>query len=789
MDKELLKFRYRNFISFCTGLLGLDKPAPVSKKLEEEFESLFKDFEYNPSICKRKITPTILQMEGTECGAASLAMVLAHNNYWVPLEQLRVDCGISRDGSKAINILKAARQHGLKAQGFRCEPRDLAKFPKPLIVHWGFNHFLIYEGAHRKKHYLNDPALGPRTVGFDEMDRSFTGICILMQKDKGFKANNKERPRVLTYLYQHIKANMRSFLFIFMMGFLGLVPGLLSPFLSQFFIDSLLIAQKESLVNLLVTSYCAVVIVQAMLSYLMQVNLLRLNFKLALGTTTKFFWHVLRLPETFFSQRHAGDITARVQSNEAIAGIVSGQLTGTAIQVMMVFVYGIIMFLFDWKMSAVIVFLIVLNFIFLKLVQRIREDAVQKMLKEGGQIQSVGIAGVRSIETIKASAIEDSFFERWSGHFGNLLNSQQRFGLMNSFIGLVPQVTQILITLNLLGIGGLNILNGSMTIGSLIAFRMISASFTGPLNALLALTGELQQMQGHVRRVMDVMKYEKDERYLGETKRIAEKLAAPAIVGKAKDKPIALPVGFGAGKKFSGNIEFKNVVYGYNLKEPPLFEGLSLSFSPGQRTAFVGSSGSGKSTLGRLMVGLLKPWSGDIYYDGIPVQDIPPEAFASSVAYVDQTISMFEGTVRENLLLWATDIPDFNPTRSLRDACLDDEVSQRPGGYDSIVKENAANYSGGQKQRLEIARTLARDPSILIFDEATSALDPVVEKQIDENIRRRGCTTFIIAHRLSTIRDADIIYLLKEGRIMQQGSHDELIKDKDGLYRAMVEAG
>lgn len=763
--------------------------ANMSEKLEAEYRELFKDFKYGGHQRKRKSTPTILQMEGTECGAASLAMMLAHFGCWVPLEKLRIDCGISRDGSKAINILKAARQYGMKAQGFRCEPRDLEYFPKPLIMHWGFNHFLIYEGRKGKNHYLNDPALGPRKVQFDEVDKNFTGITIIAQPDTEFKPNAKERPRLLRYLWQHIRGNLVTFSFIFLVGLLAVIPGLLVPFLTQHFIDNVLIRREYDLVNLLIISFSIVVITQAFIAYLMQLSLLRLFFKLAITTTTKFFWHLLRLPEAFFTQRHAGDLISRVQSNDAIAGLVSNQLTSTGINILMVGIYGAIMLLFDWKMTLIITILLSSNFVFLKMVHRIREDAVQKMLKEGGQINAVAIGGIRSIETIKASAIEDSFFERWSGHFGNLLNSQQRFGLMNSLIGLVPQVTQLLITMTLLGVGGLSIISGDLTIGSLIAYRMISGQFTGPFNALLQITGQMQQMQGHIRRVMDVMNYERDTRYEAEQERIREKIKFSRkgfnIIAPEEKTPPQTKI----AKRLSGNLEIRDLVYGYSIKEEPLFKGLNMTFTPGQRAAFVGASGSGKSTLGMLMVGLLKPWSGDVYYDGISVSKISPEDFASSVAYVDQNISMFEGTVRENLLLWANDLPNFNPTECLRDACLDDDIAQRPGAYDSMVSENGANFSGGQRQRLEIARALARSPSIVVFDEATSALDSVIEKRIDENIRRRGCTAFIIAHRLSTIRDADIIYTLADGEVCQAGNHEKLIADKEGLYRALVEAG
>ncbi len=713
----------------------------------------------------RRATPTILQMEATECGAACLAMILAYYGRWTPLEELRIRCGVSRDGVKAASVLRAAREYGLRAAGYRRDPKRLFDLPFPMVVFWNFNHFLVLEGIRGEVVYVNDPNAGPRRISMREFDDGFTGVCLAFAPGPDFRRGGA-KPSLLRGLASRLGNARSPLVFVALATLTLVVPGLAIPTIAKVFVDDVLIPLNESLLMPLLIGLGTAAVLQGVLTWLQQICLARMETKLSLVTTARFFRHVVTLPMAFFQQRFAGDVADRVTSNDEVAGLLSSEVATNAINMLTMVVYAAVMLSWDLTLTLVAFAMAALNVVALRLVSRAREDGQRRLLKEYGKVAGASVNGVHMIETLKASGAEGEFFERWSGTHAKALAAQQELGLLTSLLGVVPPLLSACTAIAILGIGGLRLLDGALTIGGLVAFQVLARSFSAPLEGLVLFGAELQTVKGDVARLDDVLNHEPDAR------------AARGMEEPPSEAP-APPRGF---------VTLENVSFGYNLREPPLIERFSLVIEPGQRVALVGSSGSGKSTLGKLVCGLLNPWSGAVRIDGRAVEDVPPAHLMQAISYVDQEIVLFEGSVRDNVALWNPLVEDHSVARALRDAEVHDEVMSRTGKYDAPVEENGRNFSGGQRQRLEIARALVSDPAVLVLDEATAALDPVTEMRIDDRLRRRGCTCIIVAHRLSTIRDADEIVVLDRGRVVQQGTHDRLIEE-DGLYRTLIAAG
>jgi NHLM bacteriocin system ABC transporter peptidase/ATP-binding protein len=720
---------------------------------------------------RRVTTPTVLQMEAVECGAAALAMVLAHHGRVVPLEELRVDCGISRDGSKASNVLRAARAHGLVAKGFRKEPAALRQIAPPMILHWNFNHFVVLDGFDKRGVHLNDPASGPITISEPELDQAFTGVVLTFERGEAFEPGG-EPPSFIAALRRRLVGASPALAFVVLAGLLLIAPGLLASTFTQIFVDEVIIRDLTSWVRPLMLAMIATSLLVFGLTALQQHYLLRLESRLSLHGSGRFFWHVLRLPIRFFTQRYAGDIANRVAINDEVSALLSGDLATTAVSLLVVGLYGALLFQYDVLLSLVGMATASLNLLALRYVSQTRIHLTQRLTQDRGKMMGTAMSALQTIDTLKATGSESDFFARWSGQQTKVVIAQQQLQLTTLLLSAVPSLLMAVNTALILGLGGARVMDGHLTIGMLIGFQALLGSFLGPVNRMVDLGGTLQQVKGNMARLDDVLRAKIDVE-LGPSSE-----SAP-IAPSDNTKP--------APAKLSGWLELRNVSFGYSPLEPPLIEDFNLSLKPGSRVALVGGSGSGKSTVARLVAGLQEPWSGEVLFDGKPRHELPRETLIQSLALVDQDICLFEGSVRANLTLWDASVAEADLISAARDACLHDEIISRGAGYASLVEEGGRNFSGGQRQRMEIARALATDPSVLVLDEATSALDPTTEKRVDDHIRCRGCTCLIVAHRLSTIRDCDEILVLDKGKVVQRGTHHQLIK-VPGPYRALISA-
>lgn len=708
---------------------------------------------------KIKRTPVILQMEAVECGAAALAMVLGYYGAWIPLEQLRISCGVSRDGSKASNIVKAARQYGLDAKGYSVEPAVLRGFPVPCIIHWDFNHFVVLEGFDGRFASINDPATGRRRVDMAELDRAFTGVVLTFRPGETFRPVG-QKPQGTRLLLRELRQSKVAAFLIIVVSVAMVIPNIVVAGFSKIFIDEILIQQLHSWLAPLLIGMAATAAFRAALTMVRQSLLTRLQTKLTVVMASRFLWRLMSLPIEFFTQRHAGDIASRVDANEQVARLLSGGIAANALSLMSVLLFAAAMAVYDVPLAVICVAISLLNLLLLRAVSAKRQDLSYKLSIEQGKLFGATVSAVRTIETIKASGLEDDAFDKWSGLQARTLNAQQQLGASSVALDMIPTLLSGLTSAAILGLGGWRVIDGAMTLGSLVAFQSLAANFSEPFANLVNYFGGLQTIKGTLERLEDIYKYPLPKRAVG------------AVSDESKPK-------------LSGKIELRALSFGYSILEPPLLPDLSLVIQPGSRVAIVGVSGSGKSTLGRLLCGLYRPWSGEILFDGRSLADIPPAVFANSVAYVDQDIFLFEGSARDNLTFWDSTVEQRKLTKAAHDAAIHQDLATRPGNYDCYVNEGGTNFSGGQRQRIEIARALVGDPSILVLDEATAALDPITEKAIDDNLRRRGCTCIIIAHRLSTIRDCDEIIVLDRGTIVERGKHEDLVA-RQGFYTKLV---
>jgi NHLM bacteriocin system ABC transporter peptidase/ATP-binding protein/NHLM bacteriocin system ABC transporter ATP-binding protein len=727
-----------------------------------------------PSKWRRVQTPTVLQMEAAECGAAALGMILEYHGRYVPLDVLRDDCGVSRDGSNAFYIKEAAKRYGLEVKAFRKSAAGIRSRRPPFIIFWQWNHFLVVEGFARGKVYVNDPAAGRRTISADEFQEGYTGIAFTFEPGPAFEKKGR-RPSTLTGLARRLASSKAAIVFVILAGLALVIPNLVAAAFQRVFVDEILVQGHQNWLKPLLLAMVITAVFRLAAAALQQLYLTRLEIKLTLDESLKFLEHVLRLPLTFFERRYTGDLVARVSSTARVAGLISGELATTAVSLLTLVVYVAVMIPFDPLLAAVGVGISSLNLLVLKWFSRWRTDQNRGIEQIRGRLMAGIMGAIQIVESIKATGSESEMLVRWTGDQSRMINAEQTLGAYDAILFVIPPFLASLTTIAVLGLGGRQVVVGSLSIGALLAVQSLLAGFNQPFLDLARMGADVQELRADLDRIDDVRNRSID----------------PTFASQEAVTDAAAPSGEGApaigSHRLSGHIEFRNVSFGYNRTvEEPLINDFSFVALPGQRIALVGASGSGKSTIGRLAAGMYQPWSGQILYDGKPQAAIPREVFVNSVELVDSEICLFEGTVRDNLTLWDEFIPMERLTHAGVEAAIHRDLLQRRGGYGASVAEQGRNFSGGQRQRLQIARALVTQPSLLILDESTSALDPKTERIVDDNLRRRGCTCLIIAHRLTTIRDCDLIIVLNAGRVVQRGTHDDLIVDASGEYARLL---
>ncbi len=718
---------------------------------------------------QRATTPLLLQTHTTECGAACLGSILAYFGRWVPLTELRDKCEVNRDGSTAASIARAARYYGLECKGRSAHVHQLRNLPLPLILFWQFNHFLILEGFDRNHFYLNDPATGRRKLSTEEFGSGFSGIALQLNPGPEFRRGGIQ-PNLLRRIPLWLRGSWGALAYALGCGLMLAVLALVTPGILGIFVDQVL-GENEPWGGLLAGALAAVAAMVYGLTWLKQWCLKRLSIKLSIVAGNRCLSQLLWLPVEYFNHRLVGELTDRVLSIDRIAKGLSERFLGVTIEITTSVVFLAVMVAYDPTLALLVLGLAMLNAVLVHGLTRIRTDESHTLRSEQGLLVGVSTLMLNQTERMRMNAEDASFFTRWSGHQAKELSAYQRFSELSHVNEAMPNLFMILGSVVVLAFGANRVMTGDLTLGALIAFYIVATMFLEPIGRFVEFADERQALETDMQRLDDILESSEDPR-LTSRDRTSEEIAT-----------------FNGRLRLAGRVELRNVTFGYNRGRPPLIKDFNLLIKPGQRVAVVGPSGSGKSTLSCLVSGLYQPWSGEILFDGHARQEIPEEVLSRSLSMVDQHSVFFSATVRENITLWNSAVPDDDVVNAARDACIHDEILSRPLGYATPVEEDGGNFSGGQRQRLEIARSLAGNPTVLILDEATSALDATTEEYVDNALRRRGCSCLIVAHRLSTVRDCDEIIVLDKGVQVQRGTHDELITDETGLYYRLVREG
>lgn len=707
-------------------------------------------------------TPVIMQMETLECGAACLTMILAYYGRWIPLEQVRIACGVSRDGSNAVNVLKAARNYGLKASGYRFEPDELKKQGQfPAIIHWNFNHFVVLCGFRNNKAVINDPGRGNIEVGMDEFDEAFTGIALMFEPSEDFEPGGKPKS-VVGFAKKRLKGTGAAIAFVVITTLITSLISVADNGMTRVFYDRILTGSNPDWLVPFTIGVSLLAVIEIAVVWIQTVYSLKLSGKLAIESNSSYMWKILRMPIEFFSQRQAGDIQQRQATNETIAETLISTLAPLALQTIMMILYLVMMLRINLVLTLFGILAIVINMAIAGIISNRRVNITRVQMKDQGKLASCTVSGIEMIETIKSAGAENGYFEKWAGLQAGVNTQRVRFARLNQVLGIIPEIVSALASVFVIICGVYLTIEGHITSGVVFQFQGYLALFTGPATTLIQAGQTIQEMKTDMERVEDVMEYPNDPNY--------------------NDNPPRDDVSY---DKLSGSVELKNVTFGYSRLAEPLIKDFNLSLKPGSRVAFVGFSGCGKSTLSKLISGLYNPWSGDVLFDGKHISEIDRSVFTGSLAVVDQDIILFEDTISDNIKMWDDSIKDFEVILAARDAQIHEDIVQRDGGYGHMLIEGGRDFSGGQRQRLEIARVLAQDPTIIILDEATSALDAKTEYEVVKSIKDRGITCIVVAHRLSTIRDCDEIIVLDRGNVVERGTHEELFA-KGGLYTKLV---
>lgn len=724
---------------------------------------------FNPfSIFKKRRvkTPSFFQMEMVECGAVALGIILGYYRRFITLEQLRIDCGVSRDGCKALNIIRAARKHGLEAEGYRANIEEIRELELPFIAFWHFNHFIVVEGFKGNYIYINDPAVGHRILHQDEFAREYSGIALNFIPTDDFKKEGKP-PVIARQLLKRLSGQQLPLLYLFLIGLSITLLNLGIPIFGKIFVDDYIINHNQSIIKVLIIGISVITLLTFLLTYLQNHYLMKFQNKLTILFSEKFLWHTMRLPLRFFSQRYSGDITYRMESIRGASIFISNIFIVAVLDSILVLIYLVLMFYFDVTIALVILGIAIVNLAIFQRISKVKKEKSLLLSVDIGNYYSQCYSNFRIMESIKASGAEQESFGKLVGSQVKVSNSIHTLAQKTIFINMFPTALDYLSSIVVLIIGAFKIMNGEMSIGTLVALQNISVSFMSPITNLINIAGQIQTMTGLIAKLDDVLHHQVEPQlnleHFSKTETLLE-----------ESRP-----------KLSGHIEIQDLSYGFNILESPILSNISFSIFPGEHIAIVGSSGSGKSTLAKLIANLYQPWSGKVLMDGRDINEINKMILANSIAMVEQDGILFNASIKDNITMWDSTARFKKIIQSAKDACIHEQISLKPHGYDTIIGDNGENFSGGERQRIDIARALNVNPNILILDEATSELDPIIESEIYDNIRRQGCTTIIVAHRLNTVSNADKIIVLEKGKIVQIGSHEELI-GTDGVYKKLM---
>ncbi len=712
-------------------------------------------------MAKKQKVPVVMQMEALECGAACLCMIAAYYKKWIPLTQVRADCGVSRDGSVAKNILNAARSYGFEAAGYKVEPESIESLHFPMIIHWNFNHFVVLCGINRKsgKVYINDPAQGRITVSMEQFDQSFTGIALTVIPTENFKPEGKPKS-VWSFAKRCLKGALMPFILAVLLSIVAMVIDLTNPIFGKVFIDNLLSGSNIEWLYPFLGMMLVVLLVQVLVGIIKSIYWMKIQGKFALTSSAEFMWHVLRLPLEFFSQRNVGDIVSRQGSTGDVAMTLITKIAPLFIGAAQIVLYLGLMIHYSWALTAIGVLTAVLNMLVTRYTSNKMLDYQRMSSANQGKLMSVTYAGFEMIETIKSTGAENGYFERWAGFYTKQNNANVEISNFTQYFSLVPDLLKSFSDIAIQVSGIYLIMRGQFTIGTLTAFTGFLGSFWSPVCDFIDVYKNYVQMRCDMERIDDVLEYPTDvDEYSN---------------FDPKDD-----------KKLKGKVEVDNITFGYGKLAKPLLTDFSMKLEPGHWVAIIGGSGCGKSTIAKLVTGLYKPWKGTVKFDGLTKDEIDPYKFHSSVAIVDQDKVMFHDTIKNNITMWDGSIEDFAVMMAAKNSDIHEAILSRPDGYNHVLVEGGKDFSGGQCQRIEIARALAQEPTIMILDEATSALDAKTENKVMQNIRKSGCTCIVIAHRLSTIRDCDEIIVLDNGVVVERGKHDELMA-RGGKYKELV---
>ena len=704
--------------------------------------------------------PVVMQLEMLECGAASLTMIMHYYKKWIPLEQARVDCGVSRDGSSARNIMRAAKSYGMIAKAWKLEPESLLEEgPFPCICHWGFNHFVVLCGFKGKNAVINDPARGRVTVPWEEFDDQFTGVCVTIEPGEDFEPSGRPKSP-FTYAAERLKGSSTAVIFVILTTTISSLMGIIYPLFSKIFLVRLLTGRNPEWLIPFIIAMSIFAAINIIVLWIAAIYSVRIQGKMAAVGSASYLWKIIRLPLQFFDQRLAADLSDRQATNASIAGTLVNTFAPLLLNAFMLVFYLVVMLRYSVLLTAIGIGAILINIGVSSVISKKRVNISRVQMRDAAKLSSATASGIKMIETIKSSGAENGFFGRWAGFQASVNNQEVRYSRLNAFLGSVPALITQLASLAVLGLGVFYVLQGHFTIGMIMAFQGFLTSFMTPAGSLISAGQSIQEMTTQMERVEDVMSYPTDP------------------IFEPREKKASF-------QKLTGEIEMKDVSFGYSKFDAPLIRNFSMHVRPGQKIAFVGRSGCGKSTLAKLLSGLYQPWTGEILFDGVPLPEIDRNVFTGSVSVINQDIILFADTISANIKMWDDSIEDFEMILAARDAGIHDDIIQRNNGYRHMLLEGGRDFSGGQRQRLEIAHGLAQDPTICILDEATSALDSKTEYEVVKSISERGITCIIIAHRLSTIRDCDEIVVLDKGLVVERGTHEELFA-KGGAYTKLV---